>query len=370
VLSNHDTLIVNEADTLNALIPATDDGGGIVTVKLVNPDTAASIIVGSDGNYFNYRPGYDDSGVHVFAITLTDDIGNSRNESLVVLVKNTNRAPVVVKHLTDRIVSIKSAAIRISMDTVFMDPDGDTLKYRFAGPVNTIVKVYVDSTGETSIIPIDTGHVDLVFEARDIYEAAAWDTLHLIVRQNAAPVATNIPNIIIEKGMNRTLELSHYFSDPDDQDVLTYTAVLDSISVVNGLSVLSLNGSELKIEGLNAGNGIITVTADDGFGGTVSKSFGLIVLNNKGNIVDDYKITVGPNPVHTTANIKFELGTEKQIRIDLFTMDGKLQSQLFEGSRAAGYQSLQINLSNVADGNYLLKFTIDGKEGVIQIAKL
>ena len=370
ILTNHDTLKVNEADTLNALIPATDDGGGMVTVKLVNPDTAASIVIGTDGNYFVYRPSYNDSGVHVFAITLTDDIGNSRNESLIVLVANTNRAPIVVKHLTDRIVSIKSAAIRISMDTVFMDPDGDTLKYRFVAPVNAIVKVYVDSTGETSIIPIDTGRIDLVFEARDIYEAAAWDTLHLIVRQNSAPVVTNIPNIIIEKGMNRTLELSHYFSDPDDQDVLTFSDILDSISVVNGLSILSLNGSELNIEGLTAGNGIITVTADDGFGGTVSKSFGLIVLNNKGNIVDDYKITIGPNPVHTTANIKFELGTEKQVRIDLFTMDGKLQSQLFEGSRAAGYQSLQINLSNVADGNYLLKFTIDGKEGVIQIAKL
>ncbi len=370
VLTNHDTLVVNEADTLNSLIPATDDGGGIVTVKLVNSDTAASVVVGADGNYFVYRPGYDDAGVHVFAITLTDDKGNNRNESLVVLVNNTNRPPIVVKHLTDRIVSIKSAAIRISLDTVFMDPDGDALKYHFAGPSNTIVKVYVDTTGETSIIPIDTGRIDLVFEARDIYEAGAWDTLHLIVRQNSAPVATNIPNIIIEKGLNRSLELSHYFSDPDDQDVLTYTAVLDSISVANGLSVLNLNGSGLNIEGLNAGNGIITVTADDGFGGTVSKSFGLIVLNNKGNIVDDYKITVGPNPVHSTANVKFELGTEKQVRIDLFTMDGKLQSQLFEGSRAAGYQSLQINLSNVADGNYLLKFTIDGKEGVIQVAKL
>ena len=365
-LTNHDTLRVNEADTLNALIPAVDDGGGIVTVNLVKPDTAASVNNTDTGSYFIYTPGYSDAGLHYFVISLVDDHGNKRTDSLIVLVSNTNRPPYVYNHLVSRTISLQGAALMISMDTVFTDPDGDQLRFSFAGPNNTVVKTYVDTTGQTSIIPIDTGSVSLIFEATDPHGASAWDTLQLTVKHNTPPVATDMPEVVIDKGTSRTVELSHYFSDPDSLDVLTYTVKMDSST----FATLTVNGSELTINGINAGNCVVTVTASDGNGGTVSKSFLLVVLNDKGNIVDDYHIMVAPNPIHSTANIIFQLGTEKLVQIDLIGMDGKMLSQIYSGSRSAGDQSIQVNLSAIAPGNYLLKFNIAGKEGVIQIAKL
>jgi subtilisin family serine protease len=365
-LTNHDTLRVNEGDTLNALIPAADDGGGLVTVNLITIDTAAKVNNTANGSYFFYTPGYFDAGIHYFVISLVDDQGNKRTDSLIVVVSNTNRPPYVYHHLASRTISLQGPALIISMDTVFTDPDGDTLHYSFSGPNNTTVKTYVDTTGQTSIIPLDTGTVYLVFEATDPYGASAWDTLQLTVKHNSPPVGTDMPEVVIDKATSRTIELSRYFSDPDSLDQLTYTAKLDSST----FATLLVNGTELTITGINAGNCVVTVTASDGNGGTVQESFLLVVLNDKGNIIDDYHITVAPNPVHTTANILFQLGTEKQVQIDLIGMDGKMESQIYNGTRSAGDQSIQVNLSALAAGNYLLKFTIDGKEGVIQIAKL
>jgi len=38
--------------------------------------------------------------------------------------------------------------------------------------------------------------------------------------------------------------------------------------------------------------------------------------------------------------------------------------------KPAGNHSIEVNFSRIAAGNYLLKFTIDDKTGVVQIAKL
>ena len=133
---------------------------------------------------------------------------------------------------------------------------------------------------------------------------------------------------------------------------------------------INVDGSDLTMNGLNAGTSLVTVTADDGNGGTVSRSFNLIVLNSQGNIVDDYNIRVAPNPVRADANIIFELGTGKKVHIDLIAMDGKLQSVVYDGMRNTGINTIHVNLASLPDGNYLFKFTIDDKTGVIQIAKI
>ncbi len=366
ILTNHDTLFVHEADTLNALIPATDDENGPITISLISPDTAVVINHTDTSNYFVYRPGYNDAGLHTFPIQLADQNGNKRTDSLFIMVLNTNRAPVVIHHLETRTISLQGAALRLSMDTVFMDPDADRLIYRFAGVTNPIVGVYTDTTGETSLIPLDTGHIMLAFTATDIYGASATDTLSLFVKNNTAPVAADIPNFIIDKGTSRTIDLATWFTDADSSDILMYLATMDS----SGFASLGINGSDLTMTGLNAGNCLVTIMANDGNGGSVGKSFILTVLNNQGNIIDDYHIVVAPNPVHSISNILFELGTEKKVHIDLIGMDGKLQSVIFDGMRSPGSQSLQVNYSSLPAGNYLLKFTIDNKTGVIQIAKL
>jgi len=364
-LSVHDTLYVHENDTLTSLIPAADDGGGAVQVSLSGSDTSAAVNQTDSGAYFIYHPGYNDAGLHPFVITMTDVNSNHRNDSLVVMVLNTNRAPVAVHPAGEKSTALQSPALMIAMDSVFTDPDGDPMAFNLT-QTDPRVKVYIDSNGLVSIIPLDTGRIDLPFAATDTNFASGYDTLHLYVKNNRAPEAADMPNMIIEKGSEHSIALSQWFSDQDENDELNYEAVADTTGIIG----LSTQGQGLTVSGLSAGESKVTVTARDGNGGSVSKTFRVQVLNNLGNIVDDYNIRVGPNPVHESARIMFQLGDQKKVHIDLISMDGKLQSVLFEGMKPAGNHSIEVNFSRIAAGNYLLKFTIDDKTGVVQIAKL
>ncbi|HEY4967723.1 MAG TPA: hypothetical protein VII28_15065, partial [Puia sp.] len=366
VLTSHDTLVVHEADTLYALIPAVDDGGGKVKISLVDKNSKTAISKTDSGTYFIYRPDYDDAGLHNFAISLADTKGNKRNDSLIVLVINTNRPPIVVKHLKNRTISLDGPGLTLALDTVFLDPDGDAVTYGFAGDANPMVQVFVKPTGETGIIQKDTGHISLPFVATDVNGASGYDTLHLWIKVNKAPVSNGIPYVFLEKGLTQIVDLSNYFSDEDPGDVLTYTAVVDSSQYVR----VEVQGSNLIIHGLTVGNCIVTVTADDGSGGTVTKSFIVEVVSKMGDSGYDYHIRIAPNPIHGTAAALFLMDKEKRVQIQLLNMDGRVRQTLFEGSRPAGFNSVLINLHGVPMGNYYVKFTLGNDIRVVQITKL
>ena len=365
VLSNHDTLTVQEADSLNSLIPAQDDENGKVTVRLVKKTKDASVNNTDTGSYFMYKPGYDDAGVHLFEVSLADGKGNKRIDTLVVLVMNTNRPPVVMNHMADKTISLNGPALNLPLDLVFTDPDGDAMQYAFAGDVNPKAKVFVDGAGILSVIPMDTGRINLAFMATDIYGASGYDTLHLYIRNNMLPLATTIPDVVIDKGKSRTLDLSNYFTDGDG-DVLTYSAALDSA----GSASLQVDGSQLVMNGLKPGISLVTITADDGVGGTVNKSFILFVLDTKGASDDSYHIRVAPNPVHGLANIFFQLDKENKVKIELLGVNGALRAIIYNGTRPAGYQFIPVNFSRYETGNYMLKFTIGDEVKTIQVSKL
>ena len=366
VLTSHDTLFVQEADSLYSLIPAQDDGNGKVKVKLITRDKAASVKNTDSGSYLIYKPGYDDAGVHLFTITMTDVNGNKRNDSLIVMVINTNRPPVVVKHLRHRTISLDGPALSLALDTVFTDPDGDALTYGYTGNASPIAQVFVNPTGETGIIQKDTGHVSLPFIATDINGASGYDTLELYIKNNKAPVSTGIPYVFLEKGQTQILDLSNYFSDEDPGDVLSYTANVDSSKYAS----IEISGANLIIHGLSVGNCIVTVTADDGSGGTVIRSFIVEVVSKMGDSGYDYHIRVAPNPIHGIAAALFLMDKEKRVQVQLLNMDGRVRQTLFEGTRPAGFNTIPLNLHGVPMGNYYLKFTFGNDIRVVQITKL
>ncbi|NEQ78135.1 MAG: hypothetical protein F6K23_37195 [Okeania sp. SIO2C9] len=95
---------------------------------------------------------------------------------------------------------------------------------------------------------------------------------------NDAPILEQeIDDQIISTNENLSFDTSVYFSDADTNDTLTYSAS-------NLPSGFSIDGNTGIISGSSSYASItpITVTADDGNGGTISDTFELILANNQG----------------------------------------------------------------------------------------
>lgn len=363
----NDTLVVREGDTLRSTLALADDEGGTVSASLTNPVSNASIAKQSDGTYrFEYRPTYTEAGIRSFAVKLSDDKNNSADSKLIVKVINSNRAPVATT-LTERIVTINQPPLVIDLKTVFTEPDGEKMTFKFLGDSTPKATVSMDNNGMASINGLIPGQVSLYFSATDPFGLSTVVTQPIKVISNRAPVSkAEIPDQYIEMHIApRTLKLDDYFVDMDG-DAMTYTVSIDSAELAD----VTVNGNELSMIAKRPGVTVVSVTATDSKGATYVESFVLTVLSTQGNIVQDCNITVGPNPFRNQTTIRFVLGSTKNVRIDIVDMMGRVHHVVFTGSLNAGAQTISPNLSTLAAGNYLFRFTIDGKQGMVQAAKL
>lgn len=111
------------------------------------------------------------------------------------------------------------------------------------------------------------------------YQARTLSTVHsgwrpVLEVLNTAPTVTAIPNQSTTLGINKTVNLSGYFSDADG-DALTFTATSSNTA----LATVSISGSILTLVPKQIGSPTITATANDGKGGTVSKTFTFTITN-------------------------------------------------------------------------------------------
>ncbi|MFD2442874.1 S-layer homology domain-containing protein [Bacillus sp. CGMCC 1.16607] len=90
---------------------------------------------------------------------------------------------------------------------------------------------------------------------------------------NRLPVASNIADKNISLGDHiKIVDLSTVFSDAD-RDILTYSVTSSDLSI----ATTTLDGNDLYVSGLSLGLSSITVTANDGRGGTVNLTFTVVV---------------------------------------------------------------------------------------------
>jgi len=74
---------------------------------------------------------------------------------------------------------------------------------------------------------------------------------------------------------------------------------------------------------------------------------------------DDLYYNIYPNPVSTTLNIELYLPRTAQVKVQLWTQTGSLFSDENKGSLPQGLNLLQLNLSALATGNYVLTILLD-----------
>ena len=169
-----------------------------------------------------------------------------------------NRTPLAVGTIPAQTV-VAGETVAIGLRSYFNDPDGDALTYT-AATSNAGIASPTISGSTLTIAGVSPGSAAVTVTARDPGGLAATQGVSVTVeRSNRAPTTVGtIPSTTVRAGDTVTVELSGYFSDPDD-DNLTYTASTSSA----GVALPTIAGSTLTIAGVSEGTATITVEARD-----------------------------------------------------------------------------------------------------------
>ena len=238
--------------------------------------TKASVSVASD--YTSLTLTGKAKGIATITVTADDGNGGTVSDVFTITVK---AAPTVSSAISD----ISGMSIGdnqdISLDGVFRDADNDSLNVTASTSDYNIAEAIIFQDTLT-IIAVGNGSATITVTAQDTDGNGATDTFEVAVgaqqqqQQNRAPtISAAIANVTIPyEGGTRTISLSGVFSDADN-DSLNVTATSSdatkaSVSVASDYTSLTLSGKA-------RGTATITVTADDGNGGTVSDAFTITV---------------------------------------------------------------------------------------------
>ncbi|WP_310830297.1 Ig-like domain-containing protein [Paenibacillus pedocola] len=184
-----------------------------------------------------------------------------------------NQAPILKNTISALAKSVVDGNQTADLSSVFADEDGDLLSFSAVSSDSGVATVSV-SGSTLSIIPVNAGTTTITVTAND-GNGGTKDT-SFTATFTAPPPVNHVPTVAnsipaLAKSVvdgTQTADLSSVFAD-EDGDTLSFSAV----SSDSGVATVSVSGSTLSIIPVNAGTTTITVTANDGNGGTKDTSF-------------------------------------------------------------------------------------------------
>ncbi len=225
-----------------------------------------------------------------------DVVGSSYSAIASVTVLPANQAPTVASAIADQSL-VSGATATVDISSTFSDPENDALTY--AASSDDTAKATVALSGTTlTVTGAAPGTAKITVTATDPYGVSVSDEFDVTVTNNAPTVANAISDQTVDVGSMVTVSLetagSEVFADPDS-NALTYAAAsgdttMATVSVDNA-------ANRVTVTGVAAGTPTITVTASDGYGGTVSDDF-IVTVNQPNrpptvaNAVDDQSVAV------------------------------------------------------------------------------
>ena len=203
--------------------------------------------------------------------------------------------PRRVGRMEDRTLTVDSDPVEIPIAGYFTDPDRQQLTFKASSSDPEVVKVDV-SANTLTIEPLAIGEATIQVTATDSEELSISQTFEITVTEpaprNRPPVIDEqIPDqVLTERGVDRNLVLSPYFSDPDD-DVLRYEADGFDPSILR-ISVVNPGAQgfipTLIMDPGKDGTTEVSVTATDPDGLSVTQTFQVTVRNvNRGPFLTD-----------------------------------------------------------------------------------
>ncbi len=250
-------------------------------------DPATGLITGT------LAPETSQGGPYVVTVTATDPSGAQVTTSFVYSVQNI--PPVAVN---DTATTPEDVPVRVAVLTNDADPDGDPLTITSASANNGTVVINPDGTLTFTPNPNFNGVATVSYTVSDGEGGIATATLTINVTPvNDAPTSLPIPPQASVDGAFYSANVAPFFSDVDG-NTLTFSAtglplglMIDpATGVVSG--TIDRNASQV-----NGGVYSVTITVNDGNGGTVSRVVTATITNPAPTAVNDAATTNEDTPV-------------------------------------------------------------------------
>ncbi len=203
-------------------------------------------------------------------VTARDPHAEEASQRFSVTVKPANAAPVAATEIPAMTVAAGESKT-VDVSAHFRDPDGDALEYEASSSNEAAATVGVEGS-ELKVTGVLRGESRVTVTARDPKGAQASQSFLVTVPNEAPELVGTIPALILSKGDTGSVRVSAHFSDAES-DALTYKASSSNVGVLS----VTVTGEHVSYEALKVGTSRVTVTADDGHGGTADQVFGVTV---------------------------------------------------------------------------------------------
>ena len=204
-------------------------------------------------------------------VTATDPDDLSATQTFTVVVAN--QAPTAVGRFPELTVAM-GESLTLPISSYFSDPDRDRLIYA-GSTANTRVARASVSGAEVTLTGVSTGQTTVTLTATDPdgLTATQTSTLNVIAGGGAPTPAETIPDQTISLRVERSLNASEYFRDPNG-DVLRYRATTDNSAV----ATTSVSGARITVLGVGIGETTLKVTAMNPSGLSAAQTARIVIV--------------------------------------------------------------------------------------------
>lgn len=325
------------------------DGDDLALSVSGNPDwlsfdAATSTFAGTPAN--------SDVGSSTITVNATDG-SLSDSQSFIITVANVNDAPTI--SLNEGISTGEDESISFDLSTIVTDVDGDAITYSFDGTQDESVIVASLEGSVLNIEPVENQNGSTVVSllASDGQASTSFTLDVNVSAVNDSPEFTlSDESINLEQDFTGTVTLGIMMAAvPSDEagETVTYTITPNDNSLVG----LVVNGTDIEITSISGASGTqeFTIEANDGQSenATFTQTF-TVNVNPILGLAETVNLNVYPNP----ATDFVEVTSNEELSVEIFNLKGEVIK--------TGRSNQKIRLSEIAQGQYIIRFTTKSGE--------
>jgi large repetitive protein len=252
-----------------------------------------TVTINPDGTLL-YTPRADFNGTDTITYTISDGNGGTSTATITVTVAAVNDPPVAVN---DNASTAEDTPVTVAVLPNDSDRDGDPLTVTNAIAANGVVTINPDGTITYTPNPDFNGVDTITYTISDGNGGTSVATVTVGVGLvNDPPVATPLPNLANVDSAPVSRSVASAFSDPDGNPLEFSATGLPPGLSISPAGVISGTIDPAASQN-NGGVYTVTVTASDGQGGAVSRTFTWTVTNPAPVAANDAATTAEDTPV-------------------------------------------------------------------------